>query len=190
MKIEVNLIELSKEIELLNGIKEDAVNTFSSIFKALSDSSFFWNDGNAVAFYGDIEKEKIKCDKEMLVVDDAISIYRYIYNGYSHLGKKIKCNTAAIDAIVAKIDNIISKINSIIASYKSLSTYFCPYERYYLNIELSKLKKDLSKIISIKAKIKDSYNKIIEIEKEVANKISKLDLVQITEFDLSKHTNK
>lgn len=183
MKIEINSLEISKELDNLQTIKEEYETTYKSIFDTMSNSSFFWNDNIAISFYNELEKEKIKNDKELRLIENKIEVFKYIYNNYQELGNKIKCNLESKDYIIDKLNNIIDKTQNIIYKYNSLSTWFCSYERYFLVSEKNKLQTNYNNLLKVKTQIVNNYNKIIEIEREVTNKLSKITNIKIEEFN-------
>ena len=75
-------------------------------------------------------------------------------------------------------------MTQIINKYNTLNLTFCPTESILLKNQRNKLIEDKKQLETVKSKILAYFEDIEEIEKEIANKLDKIEINLITENDI------
>lgn len=182
MDIEIDLTNTEQLLVELGKICKEYDNNINNLFLMFQKANTYWHDATASKFFSSLEQEKITNQKEILNIYNKLEIYKFIYAKYIELGKKIKCNLSNKENIINKLNQCINILSNLIKSYNSLNMYFAN-EKYMLSNEKTKLINSYNTLISSKEKIEKIYKKIEEIETQISNKISKLEIVNIEEYD-------
>lgn len=183
--ISVNVGELNNHILELNRIIDDYNLTYLNLFNSINQLSDSWVGDMATNFFSSMEKEKNETLEIINRIKKEKEIYKYIYDSYKTLGKKIKCNLDAKEIIVTKIDNCIDKTKEINMIYQSIDVT----KNYDERDSIVKKKQDMIKVLDIfnkiKNNIKTTYSKIEEIEREVSRKLDNIEYIKVNEFEIN-----
>ncbi len=183
--IEINSVELKNEIEFLNNLINNYEEIQLNLFNQLKDATINWQDGNSVEFENKIYLEKQEADLILQSLNDKKDILNFIYDKYSDLGKKVRCNLNNRTTVIHGLDNCYNQANSLINEFNKIDRSF-----YYG--ELNKIDNVKQKVVNAKNKLDTTrtavskiYNQIEEIEKEIKNKISELEEIKINSFEFN-----
>lgn len=183
--IEINSVELKNEIEILNNLINNYEEIQLNLFNQLKDATINWQDGNSVEFENKIYLEKQEADLILQSLNDKKDILSFIYDKYSDLGKKVRCNLNNRTTVIHSLDNCYNQANSLINEFNKIDRSF-----YYS--ELNKIDNVKQKVVNAKNKLDTTrtavskiYNQIEEIEKEIKNKISELEEIKINSFEFN-----
>ena len=173
--MEINVESVLFSYETIKAQYETIVSNETALFGALTNiCTFDWIDGNSIDFAKAIEPEKIEIDVYDAYVLDIVNLYKFIYNKYIVLGRRIKCNLDKREAILNSIDACINSVQNIINEFNNTDLYlpFSLFGRLRSAKELcEKIKRQLTQI---RGYFVDLYKKINEIESEIATKIREL----------------
>ena len=115
------------------------------------------------------------------------NIYQSIVERYKSIGNKIHVNLEEKDNVLAKFNNFYDKISEIISSYNNLNLGFCAGTS--IANRLNRQKQDLLKIKAslnvYKEKVKSTFEKIEEIERDINYKITNTSIEEIEEADIN-----
>ena len=154
------------------------------LFKELSDTSFYWTeDGNAKAFFNELKFEKEQQKNHYKTLYNTYKIYEYISEKYKTIGRKIYVDLAERDNILAKYNNCINKTTELIVLYEHLDTSFCAPERPLIINQIKRLNNLRTTYKASKEKVKDTLDRIAEIEREIQNRIASYEIDKINYFD-------
>ena len=181
--LKINIEDIASEVFRLKKLIEEYEENYIKLFMELSDASFLWKeDAHAKAFFNDIKYEKATEQEYYLSLLKMYEIFEYINKKYQGIGKKIAVSIEQRDNILAKFNTCIEQTSEIISYYKSLDTSFCPTEKQLINNQILRLKNLNTKYKNSKTKVKNLIDKIIDIEKEVKNKMSKVSIAKVDEI--------
>ncbi len=182
--ININSTEIEKEVTILKQLIEDYEKNYIMLFKELSDTSFYWTeDGNAKAFFNELKFEKEQQKNHYKTLYNTYKIYEYISEKYKTIGRKIYVNPDERDNILAKYNNCINKTTELIVLYEHLDTSFCAPERPLIINQIKKLNNLRTTYKASKEKVKDTLDRIAEIEREIQNRIASYEIDKINYFD-------
>ena len=182
--ININSTEIEKEVTILKQLIEDYEKNYIMLFKELSDTSFYWTeDGNAKAFFNELKFEKEQQKNHYKTLYNTYKIYEYISEKYKTIGRKIYVDLAERDNILAKYNNCINKTTELIVLYEHLDTSFCAPERPLIINQIKRLNNLRTTYKASKEKVKDTLDRIAEIEREIQNRIASYEIDKINYFD-------
>lgn len=181
--ITVDSHEIEKDLLQINKLLNEYELTYQTLFKELSSSSFFWNDGYSTRFNDAMPKEREKNKSYFNSLTEVKDIYTYIGNQYKTIGRKIKINEDYRGNLLEKMNNLLSEISTIVSAYNGLDTSFCPAEASIINNEKKRLTKIYDRINDEKTKLKELFDKLERIENQINTSISKVLLDRIEEFE-------
>lgn len=182
--ININSTEIEKEVTILKQLIEDYEKNYIMLFKELSDTSFYWTeDGNAKAFFNELKFEKEQQKNHYKTLYNTYKIYEYISEKYKTIGRKIYVNPDERDNILAKYNNCINKTTELIVLYEHLDTSFCAPERPLIINQIKRLNNLRTTYKASKEKVKDTLDRIEEIEREIQNRIASYEIDKINYFD-------
>ena len=182
--ININSTEIEKEVTILKQLIEDYEKNYIMLFKELSDTSFYWTeDGNAKAFFNELKFEKEQQKNHYKTLYNTYKIYEYISEKYKTIGRKIYVNPDERDNILAKYNNCINKTTELIVLYEHLDTSFCAPERPLIINQIKRLNNLRTTYKASKEKVKDTLDRIAEIEREIQNRIASYEIDKINYFD-------
>ena len=181
--MKINNINLKNDINLLNKLIAEYEEVKLNLFDELKDSCINWQDGNSVDFENKIYLEKVESDNILRTLTDKRDILNFIYDKYSDLGKKIKCDLNNRSALLRSIESCQSQANSIINEFYKIDNSFYYWEQQSISNQKNKILKVKNDLSEVKNSITKMFDKIEKIEKEIKVKIKKIDEIKINNFD-------
>ena len=181
--MKINNINLKNDINLLNKLIAEYEEVKLNLFNELKDSCINWQDGNSVDFENKIYLEKVESDNILRTLTDKRDILNFIYDKYSNLGEKIKCDLNNRSALLRSIESCQSQANSIINEFYKIDNSFYYWEQQSISNQKNKILKVKNDLSEVKNSITKMFDKIEEIEKEIKVKIKKIDEIKINNFD-------
>ena len=185
----VRIDDLVTELSSLSAIINNYEENYKSIFKELDNSKAFWDDGYAKSFYNDAIIENYQNKEHNSNIRSLEKIYQYIIDKYQEIGRKIEVELTYRDAILENFNKRISEIRDIINQYKSIDTYYCPKERNVIENQIKDLRATITAMRKSKENFKDLFDNIEKIEKNVREKIAKVEVYPIKELVEDKYFN-
>ena len=151
----------------------------------LSSTTFSWNDVNSKKFLIYIDNEKKEFNTLIANYKSYYDIYKYIYEQYSKFGKVIYYELENKESIYASFNSYIAKLEGIIYKYDNSMLINNSTLSYKIYNERKKLKDTLDNVKSIYSDVKDFYNSINDINLEISERMSKIDIRNIQEISIS-----
>lgn len=183
--IDINSVELKNEIENLKSIISSYEETQLNLFNQLKDATINWRDGNSIEFENKIYLEKQEADLILQSLNDRKDILNFIYDKYSELGKKIRCNLNNKTTVVHALDNCYNQANSLVNEFSKIDRSFYYSELNKIDVIKQKVVSTKNKLDATRTTISKIYSQIEEIEKEIKNKINELEEVKINSFEFN-----
>lgn len=181
--LEVNNLELKNKIDALNTLISEYEEIQLNIFNQLKDVCINWQDGNSIEFDNKIYLEKEESDLILQALNDKRDILNFIYNKYSDIGKKIKCNLNNKNTLIHSINNCQSQINNILNEFNKIDNSFYYSEYQSIINQKNKIISVKNKMSEVKNSVTKNYDRIEEIENDVKEKINNLLEIKINDFD-------
>lgn len=185
----VRIDDLVNELSSLGAIINNYEENYKAIFKELDNSKSFWNDGYAKSFYNDAIIENYQNKEHNSNIRALEKVYQYIVDKYQELGSKIEIELSYRDTILENFNKRISEIRDIINQYKGIDTYYCPKERNVIDNQIKDLRATITAIRNTKEEYKDLFDKVESIEKNVKEKIARIEIYPIKELSEDKYFN-
>ena len=183
--LKINVNNLKIEIEKINKLLDEYENIFLNLYNELSSSSLFWNDKESKLFFENINIEKIKINNMLVELHEISNVYKSIIRKYEQIGNNIEIIFQSKEIILSKINKYLDKLYTIIEKYHELDLEFCPKEAYIIYNQLDELIKIGNDIISLKKKIQDKYNDVLEFERKIKLDISSIKIEYIKEIEVN-----
>ena len=175
----INLNYMKNEIEKLNALIDEYEENSINLKNSFKSVSFFWNGNLMQKYMDDVNNELKKLDLTILNLESIKDIYNYIIEQYSFIGRKIEFDNSFkvkvftyFDTIINDYDNILQKYNLVNYSLDSQLTTIIEKERVTLL-------NNKNSIINYVSDLKNIYNKLEEVEKNIKQRIYKLNLEKI-----------
>ncbi|HIR49084.1 MAG TPA: hypothetical protein IAB35_03810 [Candidatus Faecimonas gallistercoris] len=175
---------LKEEVLSLNQLIKEYEKVYLNLYNEFFATSFSWQDSYQKNFTSEIEKEKKQVEKMINELTSIKDIYNYIIEKYETIGQKIIINVNTSKTILKQIDGYIEKLDSIIQSYNNLDTSFCKSEKEIIEKERNTLEYTKKKMLKIKTNIKSKIDNIERIERELKNKLSKINIELVKDNNL------
>ena len=172
----VHVDKVRVELDKYNNLINKYENAYLNLYHELRNASIYWNDGNSINYFDNIDLEKNKISNGILELKSVRDIYFFIAESYEKIGNRIFFDLKYQDVIINKFNMYINKLNKIINLYKNLDLSFCAEEAILLCSELDKLDHMKVSVVAVKEKVRSIFVQIEEIEKEVRLRISKIDI--------------
>lgn len=180
--MKLNVENLNVDIKKYNKLINYYEQVCFKFYSELNLSKEYWLGNDANYFFANIEEEKIKVQlfyKELFSIGD---LYIYLVKKYQVLGKKILIELNEKDNILTKFDDYIVKFENLINYYKNIDTNFDVAIGECIKKQQELLEKNRLKIEIIKDKYKKFFSNVEEIELEVKERLSKINIEVIKEI--------
>ncbi len=182
--MEIKVDSLKTEVNKFNRMIEEYEEIYLNLYNQISSASFYWQDPKAIQFFKQISLEKLQVKTMIDEMNSVRQVYAFLIEKYQMLGNKIVCNLQNRDRLLLKFDRYVNQLNNLIDHYNRLNLSFCRKEARYLRNQRSILISMRNEIMEIRDCVKQKFNDIETIEKEVNLKISRLKIEIIKETDI------
>ena len=182
--MEIRVDSLKDTTNKLNHLIEDYEAIYLNFYNQISFATSFWNDSHSVAYFQEIERQKLKIKTTIQEMKDVKDVYTYLFQKYQNLGNKIVCYLDKQDETIHSFNQYIEKLNFIIQLYNNLNLSFCTREARCIRSERSRLIAMRNKMETVRDETKKTFNTIREIEHEVNYRISKITIEVMKEMDI------
>lgn len=183
MKIEVS--KLNAEIVKFENLIEKLEDIYLNYYNQINSCSFFWQDKHEIKFMDQAKEEKRKYMNMINELKNISDIYSYLIREYQKIGRKIVVDLGMKNEVNNYFNKYINEINNLIYEYNRLDLSFCYDVRSYLLKEKDRLNKTKNDILSIRQKVRETFNEIEQIEKQIQLNISKLNIEIIKENSIT-----
>ena len=177
--IEIDVVELEKLVSSLDSEisnYENNVNQINYQYKEIENHWYGKKSNDFFKIYDDIALEQ---QKLLTSLRSYLNLYRYIYNNYQTIGNKISCDLTQKDFNIEKINSSILNLEKIINKYNNLGDISFYNKNLIIKNEQDIIKKIKDYQQTNLKIIKDKYNHIIGIEKEVKEQSENIYIPQI-----------
>lgn len=181
--IEININEIKNNINSLQTLIEQYEEIKLNIFNNLKDVCINWQDGNSLVFDNKIFLEKQETELLIETIKAKKEVFNFIYEKYSDIGRKIRCNLNNKTTLLNTIDNCYNQAINILNEFNKIDRSFYYTELNSIQNQKEKIITVKNKISIIKTKTSKLYSKIEIIEEEVKKKIKELEEIKINSFD-------
>ena len=183
--MEVNVEKIKVELEKYNRLIDDYEDLYLQLYFELNYSSSYWNDGNSFNFYEKIKKDKNKITLAITELKEIKKVYEYIIDSYERFGNKISFNLRRKYNVLEKIDNYLIELDKIIKLYEELDYENLVEEKIILDNQKDTLLKLKNRMTEMRENVKDLFDKLEEIEKNIHYRISKISIEKLKIQDIN-----
>ena len=183
--MEIKVSKIKEELNNLNNLIEEYELNYLNLYNIVNDMSHHWQDYYANLFFKDIELKKIEVRNTIDEITNIKNLYYYLVLKYENIGENIKFDLSMRSSVLNSIDNCLNKYQNIINSYNSLDLSFCG--GYSINSEVSTMINAKNKLAHYREKLKNMLDYIEEIEREIALKISGINIEELKELEIEKY---
>ena len=175
--MELDLNTLLKQYHTLraqySSLEESELNLFNHLSNIVNMD---WNDGNSQLFAKVVDAERNETDIFRICIWNHISVFEYIYNRYSVLGKKIRCDLEKKDKVLSAVDQCISSVSSLNGTFSSMNLSFGYSEFHTLRSKKQMFNKMQNDLTNVRNHLAALYKKIEGIESDIGSKTRELDI--------------
>ena len=183
LPMQIRVENMKTQMHLLYNALKEYESDCRNLYNEFHNASSYWQDPRAERFFEQSKLEKLKLDTTLQEMNSLYDLYSYLVEKYERLGSTIFFDFDKKDACLSQVDSTILKIEEIITSYNKLDTSFCPTLGRRLNEEKQKIIKSKNDLVEMKERIKDTFTEIAEIEKNINQKLKKMNIEIIKEDD-------
>ena len=181
--LEFDIASLKNDINKLNALIDEYEEIQLNLFNELKNSCLNWQDGNSIEFENKIYLEKVESSSIFRALTDKKEVLNFIYDKYSDLGKKIKCNLNGKNLLIHCIEDCENQINVIINEFNRVDNSFYYWEQQSITNQKNKIIKVKTELSEVKTTIIKTFSNLEEVEREVRKKMKKFEMLKITDFD-------
>ena len=177
--IEIDVVELEKLISGLENEISDYEKNVNQINFQYKEIKNHWSGKKSNDFFKIYDDMALDQQKLLTSLRSYLNLYKYVYNNYQTIGEKISCDITQKDFNIEKINNNILNLEKIINKYNNLGDISFYNKSSFIKNEqerIRKLKETQQENLKI---IKDKYNHILGIEKEVKEQAENIYITQI-----------
>ena len=175
----INLNYMKNEIEKLNALIEEYEENSLNLKNCFKSVSFFWNGVLEQKYMDDVNNELKKLDLTIIDLESTKDIYNYIIEQYSIIGNKIEYDSSIKSKILSYFDTIINDYDDILQKYNSVNYSLDSDLTTIIEKERITILNNKNTIINYISDIKSMYDRLEELEKNIKQKIYKLNLEKI-----------
>ena len=180
----VNVKKLRDNLDRFSTVTNEYYYNYTNLYNEINNSKSYYNSAKATNFYNACDLEKVSNDDLYNDIDSLKKVYKYICEHYSGIGNTIEFELGNSTALFNQIKEINNKINTIRRSLNEIDTSMAR-EIYYAILEIDNRLNSMQKNLQeLERGNKNTINKINDIEKNVKNKLSKIDVGYINETDI------
>ena len=183
MSIRINLKKIKQHIKRYNDLINEYEYNYLNYYNIISSISFLWNDENSKKFLLSVSNEKKYCKELLSELNLTNDVYKYIYTKYSKFGEEIYINIEKINTIINKFDKCIEQATQIFNIYKNLN-YSKKYSLFILE-QTKRIENIIIELKNSKEQLKKHVNEIEQIERNIKNRLNKINISIIKETDIS-----
>lgn len=182
--MKVNVSKMKQEISKLNTLEEYYEDIYLTYYNIIPDIQHEWNNEYEKRLMKNVDDEKKQMNMIYNNLKEINLLYSYICNKYSFCnGIKVDFNKKEI--IIKKIDNCIMHLKKISNICNNLDTRNMNGNKTGLfNDTKYKINLELDKLLIVRKKINDMFDKIEGIENDIRTKISEFTIGTINETDI------
>ena len=178
--------QLKSEYDKLNSLLIEYENNYLNLYNAVHDALLVWNDGHAVLFERRVQQDKLKRQVFKDEMEDLLSIYKMIIDGYSQLGKRIEFNLKNKDKTLSRLNDYIRDLDKVINAYNQLDLNFCPAEAKYINKQKQIWQNNKKFAQNVKISLNKMFNYIEDIENKTRQMINNVNITLIKQKEIDK----
>lgn len=174
LKLKINSLD-----KTINEYESDTLN----LYNQLLSTSIYWKDKNSLKFNERVSLEKKQANIKLLELKSVEETLKYLISKYENIGQKIKFDLKGKEKINKLLDDYILQLEKILEQYNQLDlTNFNELSVKLTNQEvvIKELKNDMK---IIKDNINEKFNKLEEIEIQVAQRLNKIKIEYIKEIN-------
>ena len=178
----INSEKLSIEEKKLKSLIEKYNDIILNYYNSVSESSVYWNSTLSVRFYSDVDNEKAKLKLSIEELKSLDFIYSYMIESYSMFGKKIEYDINNQEKLISCFNKYVEKYDYILKLYRNIENSFDNKE--YIMHQIEKIEDNKNILLELKENYIDIFDKLKEIDAEIKNRITSLniDFIKETEF--------
>ena len=183
--MEINIKKLKKNYYLLNSLIKKYEDIIVNYYGKMNFVTSEWNDKNGLKFSEHIDSEKKNI---FLLIDNlksVCSLYDYLIKKYEQFGKNLKFDFNNIYDINNNFSKMDEKFETLIKKYNNLDLNLIVDEKEKIINQKDKIVMLQKNVRLLKKNISSTFDMFKEIENEINNKISKIEIVNISETNIS-----
>ncbi len=182
--IEVDTANLKTALTTLETLINEYEEIELNLFNQLNQVGIDWQDGNATIFADKIYLDKKESDLYVQSLKAKKDVTAYVYERYSSLGKKIRCNLNSRTTVLRALEECQNRAISLARSFENIDINVLMTEKDIVESQRKKINKVAATLTEIKKDTSKMYDQIETIEKNVEAKIRDLEKIKINDFGL------
>ncbi|MBQ9011193.1 MAG: hypothetical protein IJ093_00905 [Bacilli bacterium] len=185
--MEIHIEALKKEINNYNRLVNDYEKCKLNLYNVLGQTSSAWHDGISGKFINRVAKEKVEADNILSQITSVLDVYKFILSRYESFGNKIVFDLGMQAAIRGSFDKYIASLDSVIYRYNTLNLGFYPNEIYQILNQKGRIISVKNDVVLVRDKTMHIFQQLEEIEREVANRIARINITIVKEDDITEY---
>ena len=169
---------------IMNSI-DKTINEYESnilnLYNQLLSTSIYWKDKRSLKFNEKVTLDKKQANIKLLELKSTEEILKYIISKYENIGQKIKFDLKGKEKINKLLDDYILQLEKILDQYEQIDLSHFNELRVKLTKQELVLKELKNNMKTIKDNINEKFNKLEEIELQIAQRLNKIKIEYIKE---------
>ena len=179
--MKIDLKELQLKIDSIDKTINEYESNILNLYNQLLSTSIYWKDKRSLKFNEKVTLDKKQANIKLLELKSTEEILKYIISKYENIGQKIKFDLKGKEKINKLLDDYILQLEKILDQYEQIDLSHFNELRVKLTKQELVLKELKNNMKTIKDNINEKFNKLEEIELQIAQRLNKIKIEYIKE---------
>lgn len=174
--LEVDVKKIKEYNLLLSNLIQSYITNQQNLEFHYKDLLSHWINNKATTFFSKVDSNNIDNKKLINNLEDVLKTSQLLVQNYEANGVYIECDLESKDYIVNKLDTYIQKLTTLYVNLNNLGDVSFYPKRKVLYNEKKNILNECHVFKDIKDKTKRTYSTIINIEKEIGNRLGNISI--------------
>lgn len=179
--MKIDLKELQLRIDSIDKTINEYESNILNLYNQLLSTSIYWKDKRSLKFNEKVTLDKKQANIKLLELKSTEETLKYIISKYENIGQKIKFDLKGKEKINKLLDDYILQLEKILDQYEQIDLSHFNELRVKLTKQELVLKELKNNMKTIKDNINEKFNKLEEIELQIAQRLKKIKIEYIKE---------
>lgn len=179
--MKIDLKELQLKIDSIDKTINEYESNILNLYNQLLSTSIYWKDKRSLKFNEKVTLDKKQANIKLLELKSTEETLKYIISKYENIGQKIKFDLKGKEKINKLLDDYILQLEKILDQYEQIDLSHFNELRVKLTKQELVLKELKNNMKTIKDNINEKFNKLEEIELQIAQRLNKIKIEYIKE---------
>lgn len=187
--LEIDVKKISEYNLLLSNTIDYYITNQDNMEFKYKDILAHWINNKAVSFFVKVDANNLESRKLINSLQELLKVFELLTDKYNQVGSYIECDLQSNDYIKDKLNNYIQRLNVAYNSMNNLGDISFYSKSDSLRTIRKNILNETETMKNISDSIKGTYSSIIEIEKELGNRLNNITVPKVNSDDVTPNTN-